>query len=290
MLTYSLAVTRLGDTDMAYLEGMLLRVYRLMQGLPARVQKAATYAMIGALPCRMMVMKVTLQFLGFLFRAADEHALTKYVLLHGAENRDRETSLARGWEKMLEELELPTLTEAIHKYKKWGQSGWSRMTRATIQRHTEEEYRRVAREKESLWWLNHLVNLGRMDEPPEKFWPSSRYSAMGRLSTATRIKLLVGHSWVAGGVARRHSARTSLCPLCREREETLEHFLYECTELQDERREAETRTGVKLTRTRAAVKALLEAGPRESMLIHQIYKARVKKETEISPDTTAVKV
>ena len=33
---------------------------------------------------------------------------------------------------MLEELELPTLTEAIHKYKKWGQSGWSRMTRATM--------------------------------------------------------------------------------------------------------------------------------------------------------------
>ena len=284
-LTYSLAVTRLVDADMTYLEGMLLRVYRLMQGLPARVQKAATYAMLGALPCRIMVMKVTLQFLGFLFRAANEHALTKYVLLHGAENAERETSLARGWEKMLEELELPTLTDAVYRYKKCGQAEWNKMTRAAIQRRTEDEYRRIAREKESLWWLDRLVIAGRTDEPPEKFWPSTRYSAMGRLSTATRIKLLVGHSWVASGVARRHSARTSRCPLCREREETLEHFLYECTKLQEERKEAEARTGVKLQRAQEAVKTLLEAGPWESMLIHQVYKARVRKETEMSPDT-----
>ena len=47
---------------------------------------------------------------------------------------------------------------------------------------------------------------------------------------------------------------------------------------------------MKLPRTQEAVKALLKARPWESMLIHQIYKARVKKETEISPDTTAVKV
>ena len=99
----------------------------------------------------------------------------------------------------------------------------------------------------------------------------------------------MGHSWVAGGIARRHSARTSLCPLCSEREETLEHFLYECTELQEERKGAEARTGVKLPRTQEAVKTLLEAGPRESILIHQVYKARVKKETEMSPDTIADK-
>ena len=103
------------------------------------------------------------------------------------------------------------------------------------------------------------------------------------LSQAERIKYLAEPPCLC-------STRTSLCPLCREREGTLEHFLYECTELQDERKEAKTRTGAKLPRTQEAVKALLEAGTWESMLIHQIYKARVKKETEISPDTTVVKV
>ena len=269
---------------MAYLEGMLLRLYRLMQGLPARVQKAATYVMIGALPCRIMVMKVTLQFLGFLFRAATEHALTRYVLLHGAENSDRETSLARGWERILEELELPSLSNAFQMYKSSGQTGWNRITMAAIQRRTEGEYRQIAREKESLWWLDHLVKPGWVNEPPVKFWPSSRYSVTGRQATATRIKLLVGHSWVAGGIARRHSARTSLCPLCREGEETLEHFLYECSQLREERKEAEARAGVNLRRTQEAVKTLLEAGPRESTLIHHIYKARVRKEAEMSPD------
>ena len=43
-----------------------------------------------------------------------------------------------------------------------------------------------------------------------------------------------------------------------------------------------------MLRIQEAVKALLKAGPWENMLIHLIYKARVKKETEISPDTAAI--
>ena len=69
----------------------------------------------------------------FLFRAADKHALTKYVLLYGTENTDWETSLARHWEKILEELELPTLTDAVYRYKKYGQAEWNKMTRTAIQ-------------------------------------------------------------------------------------------------------------------------------------------------------------
>ena len=47
---------------------------------------------------------------------------------------------------------------------------------------------------------------------------------------------------MASGVARRHATGNSLCPLCKQVEETLEHFLYECGELKAERRMAETRT------------------------------------------------
>ncbi|KAF0292537.1 hypothetical protein FJT64_009478 [Amphibalanus amphitrite] len=61
-------------------------------------------------------------------------------------------------------------------------------------------------------------------------------------------------------------------------EETLEHFLYECGELQEERRMAEIRTRSRLTRNRAAVETLMDAGLQEASLIHQIYKARVEKE------------
>ena len=60
-----------------------------------------------------------------------------------------------------------------------------------------------------------------------------------------------------------------------------------CSELQDERKEAESRTNVKLRRTQAAVVTLMEAGPRESMMIHQLYKTRVQMEIERSPDSTA---
>ena len=95
---------------------MLLRIYGLMQGLPSRTQKMATYAMLGALPCRVMVMKTVLQFISFLFRAAGAHSLTEYVLLHGAENPDRRTILARDWDNLLAELKLPSLTKARRLY------------------------------------------------------------------------------------------------------------------------------------------------------------------------------
>ena len=171
-------------------------------------------------------------------------------------------------------------------YTKLGHKNWGKITAAAIQKHTEEKYQQAARNMSCLWWLRDLVIPGQMDKPPEKFWPASRYNVAGRAATATRIKLLVGHSWVAGGVARRH-AGSGICPLCNDSEETLEHFLYECSELQDERKEAESRTNVKLVKTQAAVVTLMEAGPHESMLIHQLYKARVQMEIERSPDSTA---
>ena len=79
------------------------------------------YVMLGALPCRIMVMKTVLQFISFLFKAAGKHDLTEYVLRHGTQNSDRETSLVRGWEEMLAELNLPTLTKVRQVYCTMGQ-------------------------------------------------------------------------------------------------------------------------------------------------------------------------
>ena len=281
-LLYSIAVTRLTETELAYLEGMLLQIYRLMQGLPSKIQKMVTYVMLGALPCRIMVMKTVLQFISFLFKAAGKHDLTEYVLLHGTQNPDRETSLVRGWEEMLAELKLPTLTKARQVYCTMGQKNWKNMTEDAIQQYTEREYQQVGLNMSSLWWMPQLLE-GQLGRPPERFWVTNRYSAVARNATATRIKLLAGHSWVTSGIARRHATGTTLCPLCKQLEETLEHFLYECAELKEEREIAEYRTGTKLPRTRTAVRTLMDAGPQEAKLIHQLYKARVEKELSQSP-------
>ena len=85
---------------------MQLWVYRLMQGLPGKTQKTAVLAILGALPTKITIIKVTMQFLGFLLRAGQTHETTRYVLLHGTENQDRKSSLTRQWEAMLTELGL----------------------------------------------------------------------------------------------------------------------------------------------------------------------------------------
>ena len=158
------------------------------------------------------------------------------------------------------------------------------MTEDAIQQYTEREYQQVGLNMSSLWWMPQLLG-GELGRPPERFWVTSRYSAVARNATATRIKLLAGHSWVTSGIARRHATGTTLCPLCKQREKTLEHFLYECAELKEEREIAERRTRTKLPRTRTAVRTLMDAGSQEAKLIHQLYKARVEKELSQNPPT-----
>ena len=283
-LTYSLAVTKMTVDDMTHLERMQLRIYRQLQGLPARVQKAVVYAMLGAPPCRILIMRVAMQFLGFLLRAARSHDITHYVLLHGAVNQDREGSLARQWEVMLAELGLPALTELILRYTTRREGGWTREASAALEQLAEADLRDSTERLTSIRWLGRLLPLGGLGKPPERFWPTSRYSSIGRQATLTRIKLLAGHSWVAGGIARRHTRTGASCPLCCESEETLEHFLYECAELRQAREDVERKTGVLLPRKREAEAFLLEADLAESQLIHRLYAARIERELSVSPN------
>ena len=164
----------------------------------------------------------------------------------------------------------------------WDKETGKNMTEEAIQQYTEREYRQVGLNMSSLWWMPQLLE-GELGRPPERFWVTSRYSAVARSATATRIKLLAGHSWVTSGIARRHATGFTLCPLCKQLEETLEHFLYDCAELKEEREIAEHRTGTKLPRTRTAVRSLMDDGSQDAKLIHQLYKARVEKELSQSP-------
>ena len=74
-----------------------------------------------------------------------------------------------------------------------------------------------------------------------------------------------------------------ICPLCGDREGTLEHFLYECTELLQDRKEVAEQTGMILPRTKAAEVFIVEADYQESLLIHRLYAARVEKEVNMGP-------
>ena len=150
----------------------------------------------------------------------------------------------------------------------------------------EKHYQEDANKMTSLRWLSHLLPLGEIEKPPDSFWPASRYSVVGRLATATRIKLLTGHSWIAGGIARRHARGSAICPLCSDREESLEHFLYECTELLQERSHIERRDGVTIPRKKSPELFILEANYQESLLIHRLYTARVQKEMSLGPNPT----
>ena len=127
---------------------------------------------------------------------------------------------------MLAELGLPTLTELMPRYTTKREGGWTREANAALDRLAESDLQHSTKRLTRLRWLGRILPLGGLGKPPERFWPTSRYSSVARQATVTRIKLIAGHSWVAGGIARRHTRTGAICPLCSETEETLEHFLY----------------------------------------------------------------
>ena len=276
VLIYSLAVTSLSPTDIMYLEGMLMRIYRLIQGLPTKTQKMVTYVMLGAPTCTSLVMRTALQFIGFLLRAAKEHTLTRYIITHGAVNADRTTSLVRQWDTLLQHLNLPSLSILANKKIDQPRTAWNKLASASVDQSMTKIIRNTAENMTSLFWLSLLPQTEKY-EAPKTFWPASKYSAITRQATLTKIVLLTGHSLVATSMVRRHK-ETVVCPLCRNAIETLEHMLFECDKLKDDRVAAQKIYKTILNRTLPAAELIIIADKPQSLIIHYIYQARVRKE------------
>ena len=187
---------------------------------------------------------------------------------------------------MLEELELPDIAELICKPEAaGGGKPWQKALEEATQKTASKEFHEAMRNMTSLHWIRHILSEKDSSKPPKLFWPASRYSGARRQATVTKIKLLTGHSWLADGVARRHAAKSSICPLCKDGNETLNHFLYECKKLLEERREAEERSKTILQREITAERYIIEAKKEETDLIHLLYRARVRKELDIISPT-----
>ena len=280
-LAYSLAVTNFKDTDIAYLERMLVRLYRLMQGLPYKSQKIVACAMIGAPTAERLIQKIKMQFIGFILEAAKYHDLTRYVIVHGAANPDRSSSLTRQWNHILNELKLPTLIELLYMDDMWSRGRWHKICRETFENGMKADIEKETKKMHSIHWLAGLISKGKGYNPPAGFWPASRYSAIERLATLTKIRLLIGHSCLATSLVKRHTNRSEKCPLCEDGIETLEHFIFECQELVQERQEARMRFKIELRRECSATRLFLEASNRETRVIHYIYTARTQKEISL---------
>ena len=185
---------------------------------------------------------------------------------------------------MLSQLELPCLQDLLNEDCLRPAGGWDGIFREAIQQEVEREVAEAVRKLGSIQWIGALLSQENAFAPPSRFWPSCRYSTMGRLATTTKIKLLTGHSWLTTGVVRRHSSSLPTCPLCNAARETLEHLMYECPELAQERELSQSRYGTELRRRIPAERFILSADKQESLMIHYIYTTRVRKEVLLRTD------
>ena len=101
---------------------------------------------------------------------------------------------------------------------------------------------------------------------------------IGRQATGTKIRLLTEQTLLATGIVRRHVDPSTVCPLCRKAMETLEHFLFECSELLEDREDAQEAYKILIDRNLPAKQLIWEAGEKQSLVINYVYKARIRKE------------
>ena len=222
-------------------------------------------------------MKTTIQFILFLRRVAKKHPLTEYMMLHGSLNEDRSTSILRQWEKLLKELKLPNTVQILTTCGRDG-TKWNKICRQAIVDYTKTMILEEASKLKSTQWLVNVLQPQVTYQPPESFWTQSGCSMMGRQATSTKIRLLTEHSFLATGIVRRHTNPDTACPLCRKAIETVEHFLFECSALIQERDEAQKRHGTELVRNLAADQLICCAEKSQASMIHYMYKARAQKE------------
>ena len=198
-------------------------------------------------------------------------------MLHGALNDDRSSSILRQWEKYLNELNLPSIIQLMESKGQHGKT-WKSIFEQAINNQARKMLSEEAINLKSVNWLADLIAKQTCYGPAGAFWPTCRHSVVGRQATGTRIRLLTEQSLLATGIVRRHVELNEVCPLCRRLPETLEHFLFECSELKQDREDAQNKYRAELIRNQPAKQLICEAERKQSMMIHYVYKARIRKE------------
>ena len=186
--------------------------------------------------------------------------------------------MVRQWDAVLNELGIPSLKDLIYKDDAATGKRWHTTAKDVIEKMIWKELKASTEANKSIHWLEKLSLNENKFEPPFKFWPANRYSVAQKHATLTRLKLLTGHSWIASSMVRRHQEAEMRCPLCLKATETMEHMMFECEKLTEERNEAQEKYQVEIKRELPAEVFIANANTNEGLLIHVIYSARVQKE------------
>ena len=225
-LLFGLESIQLSRTDITKLEKYQCDFLRQIQHLPEHVASCSVYVLTGLLPIEAEIHKSQLTLFGNIIR---QDCVERYLAIRELAVKDLKS---RSWfitiQETLFQYDLPSAHDLLANPPE--KLAWKYQVKTHISEYWEKSIVNEARSKSTLRYLNfENFQIGCV----HKLWTSVKYNQHSVHKAFVHVKLSVGTYIIQSNKVRVNQFQVSkLCPLCNRETESLEHFLFRCSELQ----------------------------------------------------------
>ena len=228
-LVYGLESINLSNCDIKKMELYQRTLIRQILHLPERVASSAMYILSGQLPVEAEIHKRRLTLYGNIVR---KECVEKDLARRQLAVKD---STSKSWFIALREIlykyGLPTAQELLDNPPE--KLAWKIMVGRHVNEHWKKEITQEAETKSTLKFLNKALYAPGKVHP---IWTQCKHNSNSLLKAYAQVKLTCGSYVLQSVRAKFNQFQVSkLCPLCREEDETMQHFILHCSELESTR-------------------------------------------------------
>ena len=228
-LLQGLEATCLLRSDIQALDTFYKKLLRQIQGLPESVATDAIYLLIGSLPIETVLHQRILSLFGNICRLDSNEPMHQMALRQLATADDKLYSWFSQLNTIAQKYQIDLHLALVHP---WPKEAWKRYCKNTVRDIWWNELLTKACEKTTLRWT-----IWQDQQCTNGLWSSCKGRPNLTNAATTRARMLVDHSDLRASAWRRAAGEDLRCPLCRDHEEDIVHFLTLCPELSNTRGE-----------------------------------------------------
>lgn len=223
-LTYGLECLPLSSNELQPTEVYFRELLRMIQHLPQSTANPACYLLLGVLPVEAVIHIKALTLFGAVMR--DEGSLEYCIIERQLAMKGNESySWAIYIKRLLSKYDLPTPLEAL--YEMPSKESWKKLVKSNVTTLWINELTETARAMTTMKYVNlDKCKFGQY----HSVWAIQSTDPLMVHRAAIHAKILVQRYPL--NTSHTSRSKTTQCPCCNTCEETLQHFLLECTKLE----------------------------------------------------------
>ena len=229
-MLYGLEALCISTQDILPLEKYYRTLLKSIQHLPNATANAACYLLLGVLPIEGQIHVKMLTLFGSILRR--DGSVEREIAVRQLTVKDDSSS---SWfihiKKLLQKYDLPSIDSLVCIPTK--KEAWKKTVKKAVEEKWYEQLCEEAKTKSTLSYLNtEECGIGHLHPA----WDSARTDPHTSFCASIRVKILVQRYPIATSHTAGRS-RSLTCKLCNEDDESMIHFLLQCTALASARSE-----------------------------------------------------